>query len=150
MNVDPAMAWIDKRKWWILAAVVFVASFFLRYDICEATQYHHFSQCTSHNVPDIIWRWIDLHNGLFVAIFTGTLWWTTSSTLAHLRREFTAEHRPWLRVTVKIASGFGWSRQKGHTGHMKIEVTVKNLGRSPARLVRAIGYLHPPSSVLVK
>src|ERR1019366_853725 len=40
--------------------------------------------------------------------------------------------------------GFGWSRQKGHTGHMKIEVTVKNLGRSPARLVRAIGYLHPP------
>ena len=103
----------DKQKWWALAALAFVASFSVRYEICEPSQYHRFKECARHNIPYIIWHFIEVHNGVVVAVATGviaiftiTLSRSTSRTLAHLERQFIAEHRPHIGVSPRIKGAF--------------------------------------------
>lgn len=66
--------------------------------------------------------------GLFVA--TLLLWLTTRGTLQHLRREFEAEHRPWIPPDIQLASGWTWTPDG--EGHVTLRFTLRNIGRSPA------------------
>ncbi len=74
---------------------------------------------------------------IFMALFTGTLWWATikmqrvsEETLVHLRREFEAEHRPWIPADVQVEGGWRWTREGD--GRVALRFMLRNVGRSPA------------------
>lgn len=71
-----------------------------------------------------------------IAAFTATLWRATSrmqsatsATLEHLKREFTAEHRPWITMECKVGATLAFSDNEWS---LPIFYAIKNLGRSPA------------------
>jgi len=78
---------------------------------------------------------------LVIAIFTATLWWTTRGTLTHLRREFEAEHRPWIPPDIQLASGWTWTPDG--EGHVTLRFTLRNTGRSPATNVNVRTEIFP-------
>jgi len=78
---------------------------------------------------------------LVIAIFTFTLWWTTKGTLTHLRREFEAEHRPWIPPDIQLASGWTWTPDG--EGHVTLRFTLRNIGRSPATNVNVRTEIFP-------
>ena len=102
---------------------------------------------------------VDNHNGAIVALatlavaaFTGTLWWTSKSTLSHLRREFEATHRPWIPPDIQLASGWTWTPDGD--GQVTLRFTLQNIGSSPATNVDVRtrifplgwGFLSPPEA----
>jgi hypothetical protein len=81
-----------------------------------------------------------------VGVFTlGTigvqLYWMEQAD-EQTRKEFEATHRPWILITVAVASDFEWSPMLNVNGRIKISVTAKNIGEGPARLVRGTVALH--------
>jgi hypothetical protein len=88
-------------------------------------------------------RVFDKHNGALVALFTLTLWVTTQATLAHLRREFDAEHRPWMGVTVEYYRPFEF--KPDGTGFVYLKLGFTNTGRVPATNVRSRYEIVPPN-----
>jgi hypothetical protein len=58
------------------------------------------------------------------------------------RAEFLATHRPWLIVQVEVASDLEWSVARNVNGRLRVSLTVKNIGESPARLVQGNAVLH--------
>jgi hypothetical protein len=51
----------------------------------------------------------------------------------HLDREFIAAHRPWLYVTVAVASELKWpDPATGSDGYLTLNISVENTGTAPA------------------
>ena len=84
-----------------------------------------------------------------VAAFTGMVWWSTdrmgrvsAATLQHLRKEFDAEHRPW--ISVKIEPSQALLFHEDGSGLIYLLLSFTNSGRIPATDVRAHFVFVPP------
>jgi hypothetical protein len=85
-----------------------------------------------------------------VAWFTFTLWRSTdrmqqitAETLEHLRREFEAEHRPWIRVATRPITGLMFDETSPYPTAC-FEFAFFNSGRSPALRLWADFGIVPP------
>jgi hypothetical protein len=86
---------------------------------------------------------------IVVAAFTGMVWWSTSkmqqaqtATLDQVKREFDAEHRPW--VSVKIDAYAPLEFGEDGTGLVYLLFAFENTGRVPATKLRTAYKLVPP------
>lgn len=82
-----------------------------------------------------------------VAAFTATLWIATremqqasAATLDHLRKEFVAEHRPWVTLDCEVA---GPLKYDGNVWRLPIKYRVQNIGRTPASHVNFFASILP-------
>jgi hypothetical protein len=66
-------------------------------------------------------------------------------TLNHLERQFAADHRPWIAVTVTAGTGLMYLPDKGY--YITLECPVANSGRTPALRVQPEGriFFYPNS-----
>jgi hypothetical protein len=78
---------------------------------------------------------------VFIAIFTGFLWWSTKrlweankQTLQLAREEFTATHRPEIKIISVILADETDVDVRGVTN-----VVFANVGRSPATIIETVG-----------
>jgi len=147
-----------------LAGAALVAVLYPRYaEVCTTTKQTGNQRCASYRVALVplikLLNLVENHDGaivgfgtLAVAFFTFTLWRTTKGTLDHLRREFEAEHRPWIPADVQLASGWTWTPEG--EGRVTLRFALRNIGRSPATNVDVRteifplgwGFLDPPAA----
>lgn len=73
---------------------------------------------------------------VMTAGFTAMVWWSTdrmqqvsARTLRHLRKQFAAEHRPWIAVDVSLVSGLKWNET---VGRVTLRFMLTNTGDVPA------------------
>jgi hypothetical protein len=65
---------------------------------------------------------------LFVS--TAKMQETTADTLEHMRREFDADHRPWIEVSITPGSALTWNADGGC--ELRIQIMTQNVGDVPA------------------
>jgi hypothetical protein len=142
MKLDPAFAWMQKRAWWILAALAFVASFFVRQLVCDYSQYHGYKECARHSIANIVWDWIDVHSGVAVAIATAFIAWFTFTLMRvskrqgeQIDREFLASHRPHIGVRPRLQGLRSGNTKDGWVVEATIPYQLVNVGDSPATIV---------------
>ncbi len=134
-------------------ALVGVAVLYPRYgEVCTTSKQTGNRHCATYHVALVpiieLADFIENHDAAIVALgtlaiaaFTCTLWWTTRGTLAHLRREFEAEHRPWIPPDIQLASGWTWTADG--EGRVTLRFTLRNIGRSPATNVNVRTEIFP-------
>jgi hypothetical protein len=132
------------RIWWIGSALllVFGLSFFQHGEVCERAEYGYFVECTSHNIPYIVWHFVDVHNGIvaaiaaiFVALFTAVLTRVSRRQGAQIDREFAATHRAWVSIHDVEVTSLGIVRNpETKTINLWVEArfNLRNSGSTPA------------------
>jgi hypothetical protein len=121
-------------------------------EICNQTKGNGQQDCALYNLDlYFIWRvkeafsrsdFVTAVATVVMAIFTGTLWWSTrgmlratNETIRATNRNFAAEHRPWISVNAEL------TRLRFERGEAIVDVTytLKNTGNSPAGTVHVDG-----------
>lgn len=128
----------------VTLCVLFIGSLFVPIVgyLCEYKDQASKPDCAYHHLGPFTVFWlftvIEEHNAvvtalatLVMAVFTGTLWFVTKSSVDLGREEFIASRRAWLSIEdakLEHPTAFG----EGAIG-FNVGVTIKNLGQTPAK-----------------